>query len=140
MVAEQGFVETLGVETSPAPTVEEPVAALPVAALPVANSVDDTESQPAAAIPSDTFAEPRDDACPDNPSTWLAVFEGISRGVYPFNQALYDALRHDRVQHALCQTKAHAELAYRRFSMQGGGWKSSPKVGGMGEREFVQCR
>ena len=57
---------------------------------------------------------------PDDFSAWLVIFEGTSRGVYPFNKALYDAVRHDRVRHAVHNSKVQAELTYRRFSLQGG--------------------
>ena len=57
---------------------------------------------------------------PDDFNSWLVIFERTSRGVYPFNQALFDAVRHDRVRHTRLSSKVQAEITYRRFSLHGG--------------------
>ena len=105
VAAEAAASETAG-ESRVAPVVvaaayvHEPVA-VPVAPVaPVAPVVSNAETSAASVAEPDDF------------SAWLVIFEGTSRGVYPFNRALYDAVKHDRVRHAVHNSKVQAELTH----------------------------
>jgi hypothetical protein len=62
-------------------------------------------------------------------ATFLAVYEGPSRGVRKFEQSFYDALWRDHILYQRFLTYEQAALAYRRHAEGGLKLKRAPKNG-----------